>query len=147
MVKIMKLFLTLLLLHVALFGANVDKFAKEMGYERDYATAISKAKRQHKPLVMVLGADYCPWCRKFEHQTLSSSLIKPRLNKAFVVLIVDKKFDIDSFPHQFRTQFTPRVFFIDPKDEHILFDTTGYIKKKEFGADLDKVLTFYGGVK
>ena len=136
----MKIVWTLLLLAFSLFGANIDNFAKEMNFERDYKTALSKAKKEHKVLVMVLGADYCPWCRKFEHKTLSSKLIKPRLEKEFVVLVVDKKFDIKTFPEKFRTQFTPRVFFIDAKDESILLDTTGYIKRKVFNQKLDEAL-------
>jgi len=135
----MKLLLTLLL-SLTLFGANIDKFAHEMHFERDYASALTKARQAHKPLLMVLGADYCPWCRKFEHKTLSSKLIKPRLEKEFIVLVVDKKFDIKTFPSKFRTQFTPRVFFINPKDESIILDTTGYIKRKVFNTKLDEAL-------
>lgn len=139
----MKKCLLIIFLSLSLFGANVDKFAKEMNFQRDYKTALAKAKSVHKPLIMVLGADYCPWCRKFEHKTLNSSLIKPRLDKEFVVLIVDKKFDIDTFPSKYRTKFTPRVFFINPKNEDIFFNTTGYIKKKVFVKSLDRVNELY----
>ena len=71
----MKKLLTILLLTLTLFGANVDDFAKEMGFQRDYKTALAKAKELNKPLMMVLGADYCPWCRKFERKTLNSKLL------------------------------------------------------------------------
>lgn len=143
----MKFLLLILLSSLALFGAKVDEFSKEMGFERDYKTALAKAQKQNKPLMMVLGADYCPWCRKFERKTLNSALIKPRLDKEVVTLIVDKKFDIEIFPEKFRTQFTPRVFFINSKNENIYFDTTGYIKKKEFALSLDKVNKLYGSSK
>ena len=143
----MKSIITILLLSLTLFGANVDKFAKEMGFERDYKTALSKAKKENKPLMMVLGADYCPWCRKFERKTLNSSLVKPRLDKEVVTLVVDKKFDVETFPQKFRTQFTPRVFFINSKNEEMLFDTTGYVKKKDFVLSLDRVNELYGRTK
>jgi len=143
----MKNILILLLLSLTLFGANVDEFAQEMGYERDFSTALLKAKKAHKPLVMILGADYCPWCRKFENKTLQSALIKPRLDKDFVVLIVDKKYDIKTFPSKYRTQFTPKVFFIDARNENILFETTGYVKRKEFAKSLDKARNLYGVVQ
>ena len=93
--------------------------------------------------MMVLGADYCPWCRKFEHKTLSSDLIKAHLDKNVVTLVVDKKYDVDSFPSQFKTEFTPRVFFINPKDETIISQTTGYVKKMEFMKKLDEVEKLY----
>lgn len=139
----MKKVILVLLLSLTLFGANVDVFAKKMGFERDYKTALTKAKAENRPLMMVLGADYCPWCRKFEHKTLSSKLIKPILDKEVITLIVDKKFDIESFPSKFRTKFTPRVFFIDSHDEHIISQTTGYIKKKNFLHNLNDAIELY----
>lgn len=140
----MKKIFILLLLTLTLFGANVDEFAQEMGFERNYKTALIKAKKENKVLMMVLGADYCPWCRKFERKTLNSTLLKKRLQTEVVTLVVDKKFDIESFPTKFRTQFTPRVFFINPQDESILLDTTGYIKKKHFAESLDTAVELYG---
>lgn len=140
----MKKTILLLLLTLTLFGANVDDFAQEMGFERDYKTALTRAKKENKILMMVLGADYCPWCRKFERKTLNSSLLKSRLQTEVVTLVVDKKFDIKSFPKEFRTQFTPKVFFINPKDETVILDTTGYIKKNLFAKNLDNAIVLYG---
>lgn len=139
----MKRLFILLLISFSLFASNVDKFAKEMGFERDYKIALLKSKKENRVLMMVLGADYCPWCRKFEHKTLSSSLIKAHLDKNVVTLVVDKKYDVDSFPSQFKTEFTPRVFFINPKDETIISQTTGYVKKMEFMKKLDEVEKLY----
>ncbi len=135
-----------LLLSLTLFGANVDDYAKEMGFERDYKTAIAKAKKQNKPLMMVLGADYCPWCRKFERSTLASELILPTIKNDFVTLVVDKKFDIESFPQEYQTQITPKIFFIDPKSGKSFHEATGYIKKKEYQKDLQKAQKLYGGL-
>ena len=139
----MKFLLTLLVLTLTLFSASVDDYAFLMGFERDYETAIVKAKKENKPLMMVLGADYCPWCRKFERKTLSSELMQPYLENDVVTLIVDKKYDIKSFPKKFRTNFTPKVFFIDPKNGESFYDTVGYIKKKEFVRELDTVKRLY----
>lgn len=140
----MKQLLITLLLALTLFGAHVDEYAKEMGFERDYKTAQAKAKKQNKPLMMVLGADYCPWCRKFERSTLASELILPSIKKDFVTLVVDKKFDIESFPKEYQTQITPKVFFIDPKSGKSFHETTGYIKKKEYLKDLQKAEKLFG---
>ena len=130
--------LFLLLFSLTLFSAHIDDFAKQMNFHRDYNTALAQAKKENKVLVMVLGADYCPWCRKFENKTLNSKLVKPSLEKEVITLLVDKKFDRESFPNKFTTQYTPRVFFINPSNEDILHDTFGYIKKKDFLKDLQK---------
>ncbi|MFT5660321.1 MAG: thioredoxin-related protein [Sulfurimonas sp.] len=126
-----KLFL-LLLLSSLVFSANIDHFAKEMQFQRDYKTALSQAQKENKVLMMVVSSDYCPWCRKFENRTLKSPLIQPRLNKELVTLVVDSKYDVDSFPEKYKTKYTPYVFFINPKDESILTKSVGYTKKKEF---------------
>ncbi|WP_373071862.1 thioredoxin family protein [Sulfurimonas sp.] len=141
----MKKLLLLIMICAGLFGANVDEYAKSEGFERDYKTALNKAKATNKPLMMVLGADYCPWCRKFERKTLSSQEVKSYLDKNIVTLVVDKKFDIETFPKEFQTSMTPRVFFIDPKTGKDFFQTAGYIKKKEFMKNLAEVKTLYKG--
>lgn len=139
----MKKLLILLLLGLTLFGSNIDEFAKDMNFERDYDTALSKAKKENKVLMMVLSSNYCPWCRKFENKTLSSKLIKSKLDKEVISLVVDKNFDEGDFPAKFKTQFTPRVFFINPKDESILNESRGYIKKKDFLEYLDDANEYY----
>ena len=132
----MKKLLILLFLSLTLFGANIDRFADQMGFERDYKTALAMAQKENKLLVMVLSLDYCPWCRKFEHKTLSSSYIKPILDERAVTLVVDKNFDVMTFPKKFQTQITPRIFFINPHNEEILLDGAGYIKKKKFEQNI-----------
>lgn len=142
----MRLLLVLSMLVLSLYGAHVDEYAKKMGFERDYKTALAKAKAANKPLMMVLGADYCPWCRKFERKTLNSELVKPVLDKELVSLVVDKKFDKESFPEKFQTQLTPRVFFIDPKTGESFYETAGYVKKKQYKQKLSEMLTKYKGL-
>jgi len=127
----------------SLFAANIDAFAKKMSFQRDYKTALDMSKQMHKPLVMILSADYCPWCRKFENKTLESSVVSEELKQYFIVVVVDRKYDIKTFPAKYRTQFTPKVFFINPKDESVFLDTTGYIKKKKFLQSLQKALKLY----
>ena len=139
----MKILLTLFLLTFVLFGAHVDEYAEQMGFERDYKIALAKAKKEDKPLMMVSGADYCPWCRKFERKTLSSKLVSSYIKKEVVTLIVDSKYDIESFPKQFRTNFTPKVFFINSLTQKSFYETTGYMKKKDFLEELEIAKEFY----
>lgn len=143
----MKVLLSILFLGFTLFAAHIDDFAKEMKFERDYNTALTKAKKENKILMMVLSADYCPWCRKFENKTLSSELVKPQLDTKTVSLVVDKKFDASSFPKKYETQFTPKVFFINPHDESILKETVGYVKKDDFATSLNDALELYKAKK
>ena len=141
----MKKLLVMLFVCSSLFGAHVDNYAKSEGFERDYTTAVKKAKKADKPLMMVLGADYCPWCRKFERKTLSSDMIKNYLDKEIITLVVDKKYDIDTFPKKFQTYATPKVFFINPYTQEKFSESAGYIKKKDFMKKLESIKTMYKG--
>jgi len=138
-----KLLLGVFLLTLTLFSASADKYAKQMGYERDYSIALAKAKKQNKPLMMVLGSSYCPWCRRFERETLSSKQVSAYIKKETIALIVDNRHDIKSFPKEFRTNFTPKVFFIDPKTQKSFYETTAYMKKIEFLEELETMKDFY----
>ena len=139
----MKKLLILVSLTLSLFATNIDSFAKGISYERDYKTALAKAKKANKPLMLVLGADYCPWCRKFERKTLSSKKVKVFVSSEVIPLIVDKKYDIETYPKGFQTYMTPRVFFINPHTQKSFLDTIGYIKKKEFYQNLKAVKKLY----
>jgi thioredoxin-related protein len=141
----MKNIFIIALLSTFLFGANVDDYAKSEGFERDYKTALTKAKKADKPLMMVLGADYCPWCRKFERKTLSSKDVKDFLNSELVTLVVDKKYDKESFPKEFQTNMTPRVFFINPHTQKDFFQTAGYVKKADYLKKLREMKNLYKG--
>ena len=139
----MRILFILSLLSLTLFSAHIDEYATQMGFERDYKTALAKAKKVKKPLMMVLGSRYCPWCRKFEKKTLSSKLIKHALDENFVTLIVDKRYDIASFPKEFRVNFTPKVFFINPLTQKSFYETTAYMKKRDFAQELETAKDFY----
>lgn len=71
----MKVFFISCFLSLALFGAHIDEFASNMGYHRDYKSALAQAKKENKVIMMVLVGDYCPWCRKFERKTLQRAMV------------------------------------------------------------------------
>jgi len=69
----MKILLTLLTLVSFIYAAEIDNFAAEMNYGRSYDMAIKSAKAQNKMVMLLVVADYCPWCKKFERKTLTDS--------------------------------------------------------------------------
>jgi thiol:disulfide interchange protein len=125
---------------MALWSANIDDFASEQGYYRDYDTAFAVAKKEQKVLMLVMVADYCPWCRKFERKTLSTSEVASKIKEYFVPVIVDRNLDKTHFPKAYDTPRIPVAFFISPKSENVLYESIAYVKKKEFLVSLDEVL-------
>jgi len=126
---------------LSLYGANLDHFAQEMGFERDFLPAYNKAKHLQKPLVLILSKHDCGWCRRFEKRTLKAKPIHTQLQKDFVVVVEDKKSDTDRYPFEkYTAPFTPKSFFIDPRDGTVLLESNGYVKQEDFSHILDRVL-------
>ena len=104
--------------------------AAALGYETNYAKAVEKAKREHKNVMLVLVAGYCPWCRKFEQQVLRKEDVNALVHAKYVPVILDK--DKDAFPKEFNLSFTPIVQFIDPQTQQSYHRTVGYNEHEEF---------------
>jgi len=139
----MKIFLFLLLTFTFALSAQIDDFASEVNYSRDYNSALKKAKEQNKLLMLVVVGDYCPWCKKFERKTLNSSLIQGQVKKDFIPVIIDKSKDKGRYPAEFYSKLIPTVFFIDPKTQKHFYESLGYSKKVVFAQDMDMALKAY----
>ncbi len=111
--------------------------AKELGYHSDYNKAMIIAKKEDKPLMLVVVTSYCPWCRKFERKSLASKKVAPMVKTMFIPVIVDRNKDAKSFPEKFQTPRIPTVFFVDPKDGKEYWETIGYLSKGEFAEALE----------
>lgn len=133
----MKILITLLTLFSFIYAAQIDEFAAEVNYLRNYETAIKTAKAQNKLVMLVVVADYCPWCKKFERKTLKDSSVMAKVNENFVSIVIDKYKDKGKYPEEFRAPLIPAVFFINPKDQKSLFETVAYMKPDEFMENMD----------
>ncbi len=135
----MKTILSLLFIALSLFGrADLDEYAQKMGFERDYYTALAKAKKEHLPLMLTVTKAECPWCDRLEDRTLSDTTVHARLKKEVVVVLVYKNFDEGEYPaDKFPAPFSPRTFFIDPATQNTLLIINGYVKPNGFLEKLD----------
>ena len=134
----MKTFTITLFLLLSLYGADATDAAKLLGYERDYTTAIAKAKKEHKMVLMVIVQDPCPYCDKLVHKTLVTPCVQRRM-KDYVPLVVDKH---DAFPKQFKPPFIPITYVVDPQSEEVSYEIVGALPFKDFIHDLETELEF-----
>lgn len=139
----MKILLILLTILSLSWGDQIDEFASEVSYERDYQVALKKAKDENKLIMLVLVGDYCPWCKKFERKTLHSSEVMTKVNADFVALVLDKYKDKGTYPEAFYAPVIPAVYFIDPKAEKSVLETVAYMKKKEFLSNAADALSLF----
>ena len=108
-----------------------ENFASEMGYETNYQAALSRAKKEGKPLMLFMTTSYCPWCRKLESRILARADIDARIKEKYVPLALN--LDKDSYPEQFaKTRFTPILYIVNSKDESIEHKFVGYSSREAF---------------
>jgi thioredoxin-related protein len=136
----MKILITLLALFSFIHAAQIDEFAAEVKYLRSYDMAIKTAKEQNKIVMLVVVADYCPWCKKLERKTLKDSAVMTKTKENFVGIVIDKYKDKGKYPEEFSAPLIPAVFFINPKDGKSLQETVAYMKPDEFMENMDYAL-------
>jgi thiol-disulfide isomerase/thioredoxin len=108
-----------------------ESFAVQMQYETDYKTALEKAKKEHKLLMVFMSTNYCPWCRKLENRVLSRGDIDKDIKAQFVPLMLN--FSEKNFPSQLNDiAITPILYIIDPLSEKIQNTFVGYNNHEAF---------------
>lgn len=133
----MKILITLLTIFSFIYAAQIDEFAAEVNYLRDYKSAVKTAKEQNKMVMLVLVGDYCPWCKKFERKTLKAAEVMAIVDENFVAVVIDKYKDKGKYPEEFASPMIPAVFFIEPQSQKSLMDIVAYMKKDEFIENMD----------
>ena len=134
----MKLLILTLLSTLSLMAAIAEDAAMLLDYETEYKTAVEKAKKEHKMLLMVVVQDPCHFCDKLVNTTLDTPCAQRRM-KNYVPLVVDKHGD---FPKKFNPPFIPMSYIIDPNEEEIVYKIVGSIAVKEYLHELDTELEF-----
>jgi thioredoxin-related protein len=114
-------------------ASNAMEEAAKLGVESDYATAIAKAQKEKKMLVMVIVKENCRWCEKLINKTLSEESVKKRLEN-YITVIVDKD---AKFPSAFTENFFPSIFYIDYMTQKSVYSNVGYVGTKCFLNDLN----------
>lgn len=105
----------------------------------NYEMALEKAKKENKPLIIMLTAEWCGYCRKLEKETLSEKSIKEMLS-AFVCVKVyenkgaNKKYDSRGYP---------TLVFAKP-DGEMVYKTVGFMDPIAFGRELIRVYDKFG---
>ena len=107
--------------------------------------AFERAKRENKPIYMLITAVWCFWCQVFEEKTLEKTEVANYLNENFVNIFVDydKRKDIASKYPPTGLPFT--VIFAPDGTE--LVSVPGYIEKDKFLENLRKTVAYVKELK
>jgi hypothetical protein len=124
---IIRVFSVLFFLHVSLFG-------NELFFLNDYKKALELAKQENKIVYVLITSTSCQWCRKFEKTTLTTDVVKKKLQEDCILVHLVR--DKDAIPHQFKTSPVPRHYFTD-FNGNILVSALGFRDVEVFSSFID----------
>ncbi|MDD2780332.1 thioredoxin family protein [Sulfuricurvum sp.] len=110
----------------------------EIKWEKDYSTAITKAKALKKPVMFVVSNHHCRFCVQFESTTLKNPKVVQKLNSDFISAIVY----IDEnpiFPRHLNVPGTPGTWFLKSDGEPMYEPIMGAVESEQFVGALDTV--------
>jgi len=110
----------------------------EIKWEKDYSTAITKAKALKKPVMFIVSNHNCRFCVQFETITLKNPKVIQKLNTDFISAIVY----IDEnpiFPRQLNVPGTPGTWFLKSDGEPMYEPVMGAVESEQFLGALDTV--------
>jgi thioredoxin-related protein len=103
----------------------ISTFASSLSF----VDAMQKAKKENKMVLAVLKTETCPYCDKLK-KDLTQDFVKGRLEKDYVITFIDR--DNDSFPKELYSRLVPMSYFIDPKNNEVRNQVTGYMNPWQF---------------
>lgn len=120
--------LKVLITSILLWGAA---YAADMSLEKDYASALTKAKMTKKPVMYVVSSHNCRYCMILEKNTLNDPKVIDALNRDFVSSIAYLDGG-DRVPRDLITGGTPTIWFLKPDGEPLFQPLMGAIDAENF---------------
>ena len=112
-------------------------FASGLNWVNSFSDALKISKQKHKPIMIFVEAEHCPWCTKMLEEVLEEKETIKVLNRDYVLV----KLDIDGreareyFPN---TPMTPTTYFLSADSKPLLM-VEGYVNSFSFYTYLGDV--------
>jgi thioredoxin-related protein len=116
---------------LALIG---NLYAAEISWNDTFASAQSKAKKESKPMLVIITTEQCRWCRKLEATTLSNDEIVTKINTRFVPVHVTR--DKSIYPKSLTAKMVPMSYFVDGNG-NVIHAMPGYWDVEDYSSILD----------
>lgn len=120
---------------LALLMANL--FASDIAWNDTYEQAQAKAKKESKPMLVIITTEQCRWCRKLEATTLSDDEVVSKINSRFVPVHLTR--DKSVYPKNLTAKMVPMSYFLDGNGK-ILYSMPGYWPVEDYQSILDDAL-------
>ena len=133
-----------------LYSGNSQEITKIYNPDADVASEISlgliKAKAENKHLFLQVGGNWCSWCRKFHKLCAEDVEIKSRLEKSFIVILVNYSKENRNFTTLKKLEYPQRFGFpvfviLDSNGKRIHTQSSSYLEEGD-GYSSKKILEF-----
>ena len=108
-------------------------------WQNSYATALARAKKEKKLVMVDIYATWCLPCKQLEKETFANKDVEARLSNQVISVKLDleKILDNAELAKQFARDTIPYVVFLD-SDGKKLSEFVGFLTADEFLKELDK---------
>jgi thiol-disulfide isomerase/thioredoxin len=110
-----------------LFSAPIVD-GESLPWEKDYASALARAKAEKRPLFLMLTATWCGPCKMLENETLPCPAVLSAL-KEFVWI---KAYEDKALNNEFHLGGYPTLVFLDSSSRRVLEQSSGYEPPESF---------------
>mgnify|MGYP001270288898 CR=1 FL=1 len=112
--------------------------------QSDLSKAIKKAQKSNKNILLEVGGDWCPWCKKLNKLFTENKEIASLLNKYFIVLKVN--YSKENKNQEFLSKYPkiegyPHIFILDKNGLLLHSQNTGDLESGDH-HDPEKVINF-----
>ena len=103
--------------------------ASSLNWEKDYNSAMKKAKEQNKEIFVMVSAPTCPECNYMKKNVFTNDEVKNYINKNFI----SYQFNIDdkNIPEQMQFWGIPR-FYLSKDGKNVYKKVMGGLKTEKF---------------
>jgi thioredoxin-related protein len=123
-------------------GLLVATAASAAEWTEDYASALAKAKKEHKLLLLnFTGSDWCPWCKRIDKEVFDTKKFEEFASEKLVLVTLDyprqrtlSKETVDqnaALQKKYGVEGFPTIIVLSP-NERVVFKQEGY---KEGGPE------------
>lgn len=120
---------------LAFVAANL--FAADIAWNETFEQAQAKAKKESKPLMVLITSEQCRWCRKLEATTLQDDEIVTKVNTQFIPVHVTR--DKSVYPKNLTAKMVPMSYFLDAEGK-VVYSIPGYWPPEDYQSVLDDAL-------
>lgn len=113
-------------------------YAAPLQWMGDYDSALSEAKKVHRPLMLFLSKPHCKTCRFMQEKVFTDPKVQAYLQKHYVAAKLNVK--DHTLPEKYRMPMSPVFTFVDPAQDEIVEQIIGGKKATAFLQTLQNVL-------